>query len=248
VILEIDNVSRRFGASRVLDRVSLAVAPGEFFGLLGPNGAGKSTLIAMMLGLLKPEPADGIRLFGETVTPASAKRLRLRIGVIGEGAQLGDERGAAEYLLFFARLYGLDTPVARVFERLGDVGLDGAAYKPIRTFSRGMKQRLALARALLHDPELLVLDEPTSGLDPSGVHQVRELLQRRHRAGTAVFLCSHLLSEVEKSCSRIAVIHKGRIQALGRTEEVAQGDLERAFLRLTAEDGVEPESAKERAE
>jgi ABC-2 type transport system ATP-binding protein len=135
--------------------------------------------------------------------------------------------------MFFAQLYGLERAAGRVWERLDHVGLADAGRKRVSAFSRGMKQRLALARATLHEPELLILDEPTSGLDPLGVHEVRELLQRLNRSGVTVFLCSHLLSEVEKSCGRVAVIAQGRLQAVGATEEVARGDLEASFLRLT---------------
>ncbi len=244
MVIEIDSVSKSFGSFKAVDGVSLSVEQGEFFGLLGPNGAGKSTLIQMMLGLLSPDAAGAIRLFGEQVTPGSARALRSRVGVVGEAPQLRDDRTAAEYLVFFGRLYGLADAAARALARLADVGLAEAAHKRIRTFSHGMKQRLSLARALLHDPELLILDEPTSGLDPRGVHEVRELLQARRGGGTAVFLCSHLLSEVEKSCARVAIIQRGRIRALGRTEEVAQGDLEASFLRLTSEEpGGSPEEA-----
>ena len=233
MILELAEVRKSFGRAKAVDGVTLSVEAGEFFGLLGPNGAGKSTLIAMALGLLAPDRGGGIRLFGQAVAAGRAEGLRARVGVVGEAPQLRDHRSAAEYLLFFARLYGLADQIARVWERLDEVGLADAGGKRISAFSRGMKQRLALARALLHEPELLILDEPTSGLDPQGVHDVRELLQRRNRRGTTVFLCSHLLSEVEKSCGRIAVIAQGRLRALGRTEEIAEGDLEASFLRLT---------------
>ncbi len=240
MVIDIERVSKSFGSFKAVDGVSLSVERGEFFGLLGPNGAGKSTLILMMLGLLEPDAAGSIRLFGERVTPGSARALRSRVGVVGEAPQLRDERTAAEYLLFFARLYGLEDAASRALARLDDVGLAEAAGKRIRTFSHGMKQRLSLARALLHEPELLILDEPTSGLDPRGVHEVRELLQERRGGGTAVFLCSQLLSEVEKSCTRVAIIQRGRIRALGKTEEVAQGDLEASFLRLTSSEEREP--------
>ncbi len=240
MVIDIESISKSFGSFKAVDGVSLSVERGEFFGLLGPNGAGKSTLILMMLGLLEPDTAGSIRLFGERVTPGSARALRSRVGVVGEAPQLRDDRTAAEYLLFFARLYGLEDAASRALARLADVGLAEAADKRIRTFSHGMKQRLSLARALLHDPALLILDEPTSGLDPRGVHEVRELLQERRARGTAVFLCSHLLSEVEKSCTRVAIIQRGRIRALGKTEEVAQGDLEASFLRLTSSEEREP--------
>jgi ABC-2 type transport system ATP-binding protein len=239
LVIELREVTKSFGRARVVEDVSLTVERGEFFGLLGPNGAGKSTLIQVTLGLLAPDPGGVIRLFGEAVTPRSAVGLRGRVGVVGEAPQLRDGRTAVEYLAFFSRLYGLaDDGGERVRARLAEAGLAEAAHKSIRTFSRGMKQRLALARALLHEPELLILDEPTSGLDPLGVRDARELLQARNRAGTTVFLCSHQLSEVEKSCGRVAVIHRGRLRAVGTTDEVAQGDLERTFVRLTgASDG-----------
>jgi ABC-2 type transport system ATP-binding protein len=237
LIIEFDEVSRSFGAEKAVDKLTLAVQAGDFFGLLGRNGSGKSTLIAMLLGLFAPDAGGTIRLFGETVNRSSIIGLRGRVGVVGEAPQLRDDRTAWEYLDFFARLYGLAGRREKVRARMEQVGLANAGSKRIRTFSRGMKQRLSLARALLHDPELLVLDEPINGLDPQGIREVRELLQRENRNGRTVFLCSHLLSEVEKSCNRVAVIHRGRLRACGPLAELAAGDLERRFFSLTAEDG-----------
>ena len=235
MILELSNVSKSYRGKPAVDGVSLSLQPGDYFGVLGPNGAGKSTLMAMLIGLLDPEPGGVIRLFGQPVRAATAHRVRGRVGVVGEAPQLQDGRTVWSYLSFFGRLYSVDRPEERIEERLRETGILDAADKPIRALSRGMKQRLSLARALLHDPELLILDEPTGGLDPRGVHDVRALLQRENERGRTIFLCSHLLSEVERSCRRVAVIHKGRIRASGGTEEVARGDLEKSFLELTGE-------------
>lgn len=233
VVFQFDNVSKTYGQVPVVDSVSLAVDSGQYVGLLGPNGAGKSTIISMLLGLVQPDPGGYITLFGTPLSPHNAHRLRQRIGVVGEGPSLQDNRTVHAYLSFFAGVYGLLDPIGRIERRLHELNLSGAARYPIRTLSRGMKQRLSLARALLHDPDLLILDEPINGLDPRGVQQVRALLQRENQLGRTIFLSSHVLSEVERSCRTVAVLNRGKLTAVGATETLGDGDLERKFLELT---------------
>jgi ABC-type multidrug transport system ATPase subunit len=233
VIIRASQVSKTYRSARVLDRISLNIGKGDYFAFLGENGSGKSTFINILLGLVDADRGSRVEFFGSTLS--TSPLLRRRIGVVGEGAQLNDDRTVWAYLEFFARLYGLEKNGHPIAARLMDVGLFDARRKKIRTLSRGMKQRLALGRALLHDPELLILDEPTNGLDPKGIHDIRGLLEREHTRGKTILLCSHLLSEVEKSCTQVAIIHKGELRVCGSMADVAAGDLESAYLRYTIE-------------
>ena len=239
VIIKAANVSKSYRSVKILDSVSLEINRGDYFGFLGENGSGKSTFINILLGIIRSDKDASVNLFGMPVAgsgPDSRQTAgRRRIGVVGEAALLNDDRSVWAYLDFFARLYGLDNRKEIIAARLNDVDLYEARGKKIRNLSRGMKQRLSLGRALLHDPELLILDEPINGLDPKGIHDIRGLLEKENRNGKTIFLSSHLLSEVEKSCTRVGIIHKGKVTACGGMEEVAAGDLEAAYLRYTSE-------------
>jgi ABC-type multidrug transport system ATPase subunit len=235
VVIEISRVSKMYRSVKVLDDVSFEVEKGDYFAFLGENGSGKSTLIAILLGLVPPDKGANIRVFGESVEGERGRALRRKIGVVGEATHFEDERPVWTYLEFYALLYGLENRHEIIASRLKDVGLFEVREKKIKTLSRGMKQRLALARALLHNPDLLILDEPVNGLDPRGIHDIRQLLEREKQNGKTIFLCSHLLSEVEKSCTRAGIIHKGKMQICGTMFEVSGGDLEAAYLRYTGE-------------
>ena len=233
VVIRAAQLSKSYGKDKVLDGVSLEINKGDYFAFLGENGSGKSTLIGILLGIIPPDEDALVELFGAPV--GGSNNFKQRIGVVGEAALLNDDRSVWAYLDFFARLYGLDKREERIALILCDVGLFEARGKKIRTLSRGMKQRLSLSRALLHDPELLILDEPINGLDPKGIHEIRVLLEKEHQKGKTIFLSSHLLSEVERSCSRVGIIHKGKVLVCGTMADVAAGDLEAAYLRYTSE-------------
>jgi ABC-2 type transport system ATP-binding protein len=235
MVIEISRVCKTYRSVKVLDDVSLKVEEGDYFAFLGENGSGKSTLIAILLGLVPPDKGAAIRLFGESVEGEGGRALRRRIGVVGEAAHFNDERPVWAYLEFYALLYGLENRHETIASRLQDLGLFEVREKKIKALSRGMKQRLALTRALLHNPDLLILDEPVNGLDPRGIHDIRRLLEKENKNGKTIFLCSHLLSEVEKSCTSAGIIHKGKIQIYGTMPEVSGGDLEAAYLRYTGE-------------
>lgn len=247
VVIKAAHVSKTYNSSRVLDDVSLEIKKGDYFAFLGENGSGKSTFIGILLGLVPPDSSAGssdlsVELFGMPLLARDRAsrgnwRIRQKIGVVGEAALLNDDRTIWAYLDFFARLYDMGNREEIITAKLTDVDLYEARGKKIRALSRGMKQRLSLARALLHDPELLILDEPINGLDPKGIHDIRELLERENRRGKTILLSSHLLSEVEKSCSRVGIIHKGRLIVTGGMEEISGGDLEAAYLRCTSEAG-----------
>ncbi len=203
----------------ILHDVSLHLDRGEISGLLGPNGAGKSTTIAVLLGLYRAD-AGSLTLFGE---PADANpvSLRQRIGVMPEQAGFYEWMSAPAYLGWYASLFGgLQQPAQDLLLR---VGLGDLGHRPIGQFSRGMRQRLALARALVQAPELLILDEPTNGLDPRGRREIHDLLLGLARErGTAILLCTHLLDDVDRLCNRASILHQGRTVLEGTLKDLLE--------------------------
>jgi ABC-2 type transport system ATP-binding protein len=214
----------RFGTRRVhaLDGIDLAVAPGELFGLLGPNGAGKTTAVKVLLGLTRPT-AGSARLFG---IPVSDPESRRRVGYLPEGHRFPGYLTARQTLSIFGRMSGMERSAlkTRIPELLERVRLSDWIDVRVKKFSKGMTQRLGLAAALVHDPEVLLLDEPTDGVDPVGRREIRDLLRAEASRGRAVLLNSHLLSEIELTCDRVAVLRKGKVAAQGRIADLtAQG-------------------------
>jgi ABC-2 type transport system ATP-binding protein len=222
-IIEVKNLQRTFGDNVAVDRLTFNVEPGEVFGLLGPNGAGKTTTVRLLNGILPPSEGTA-RVFG--FDPAThGEDVRRRTGVLTETPALYERLSARENLEFFAILQGIpesDTN-RRVEEMLGFFELSPRAQDKVETFSKGMKQRLALARALIHKPPLLFLDELTSGLDPEAAQQVNDLIASLRRAnGQTVVLATHNLFEAQRPCDRVAIMNKGRILALGSLKELAR--------------------------
>ena len=212
-MLTASHLTRRFGDRLALDDLSLDLKGGEIFALLGPNGAGKTTTLRLLAGLISPTSGN-VLVDGEAMTPASASRLRARIGFLTEAPGLWDSLTVRQNLLVYARLYGLERParavddVLRLFE-IPDRRNDRAAE-----LSKGLKQRVALARSLLHNPRIVLLDEPTSGLDPESAREVRELIVGLRDEGRTVMLCTHNLDEVERVADRVAVL-RTRLVATG---------------------------------
>jgi ABC-2 type transport system ATP-binding protein len=229
--LELLAVSKRYRRRLAIDRVDLALAPGTTLGLLGPNGAGKTTLLRMLLGFAAPS-AGTVRLRGRRPSEPAARR---RVGYLPERLQLPVRTRVCDFLLLHARLAGLrgDQANREVDAMLARTGIADRRRERIGSLSKGLRQRLGFAQALLGEPELLLLDEPTSGLDPIGMRDAREWIQDVQRRGAAVLVSSHVLSEVERTCDRIAVLHEGRVVASGPTAELVRPDetLEDAFLR-----------------
>ncbi len=218
-----DCLTRRFGEFTAVDCVSLQVAPGQFYGFLGPNGAGKSTTIKMLTGLLAPTSGT-VRLLGETLRP-DAYALKGRIGVLPEGMALFERLTAAEYLRFVAGMYGLDRDVTatRTRELLEFMQLDTTPGRLIADFSHGMKKKVALAAAVIHGPKLLFLDEPFEGVDAVAAGTLKTMLQGMIQRGATIFLTSHVLEIVERLCSHVAIIAKGKIVAHGSLEDLRSG-------------------------
>jgi heme exporter protein A len=202
-------VRRSLAGTPVLDGVDLEVAPGDVVALLGPNGAGKTTLLRVLALLLRPS-AGRLALFGIDATDAPPA-LRRRVGWVGHESACYPDLTAAENLSFYAELFHLDDRPRRVSDALTWSGLDAAGRRPVRAFSRGMSQRLALARAFLHAPDLLLLDEPFTGLDQEGVERLQEKLATLSRAGHAIILATHDLDRIHPLATSIAILHRGKI-------------------------------------
>ncbi|MEJ5359002.1 MAG: ABC transporter ATP-binding protein [Desulfobacterales bacterium] len=251
-MIELDRVSKRFGRRPAVDRLSLTVGRGEIFGFIGPNGAGKTTTLRMLGGILAPDEGE-IRIAGIPLArfPEEAKR---RLGFIPDRPFLYEKLSAWEFLEFVARLRGVP-PAAfggRAQALLAEFSLSAHADEPIASFSHGMKQRLATAAALIHEPEALIVDEPLVGLDPRGVLRLKDLFRRLAAGGMTIFLSTHSLQVAEELCPRIGVIHRGRLIATGSPPELRRragedlAGLEAAFLALTAEEDGGGSAAEER--
>ncbi|MBQ6533940.1 MAG: ABC transporter ATP-binding protein [Opitutales bacterium] len=223
--IEIKNIKKyyRYGirgvAIRALDGVSFSVGEGEVFGLIGPNGAGKSTAIKILLGLTKPNSGE-CRVFGEPLSTAT-KRL---VGYLPETPYFYKFLTGLELVVFCARLCGMGRKPARAAaERaLETVGLADAANRQLRLYSKGMVQRAALAQAIVHDPKIVILDEPASGLDPVGADAMAQTVMRLQSEGKTILMCSHAMNEVERLCSRAALLCGGKIAALGALGELLE--------------------------
>ena len=229
----VDNVSKVFGSQRALNGVSLTLERGEVVGLLGPNGAGKSTLMRLVTGFLPPTEGR-IEVCGFDVMEAPLETKR-RVGYLPERNPVHEDMYVREYLQFVAGVHGVTDKAQRVASVIEEVGLTPEVHKQIGQLSKGYRQRVGLAQALIHDPEVLILDEPTSGLDPNQLVDIRALIRRLGQDRT-VILSTHIMQEVEAMCDRVVLIRLGDIVADGPLSEfvAAEGGLEVQFKALTA--------------
>lgn len=229
-----DNLVKSYRKQLVLDGVTLQVPPGRIMGLLGPNGAGKSTTLRILAGSLAPDRGE-VTVFGTPLDPTNAQ-LRNRIGYLPEDNPLYPDMYIEEFLRFVGRLHNLPSPVQRVREVIELTGLGPEQHKQIGQLSKGYRQRVGLAQAIIHDPDILILDEPTSGLDPNQLLGIRQLI-RRLGEKKAVLLSTHIMQEVEALCDQVAIIHQGRIVARGTPDELRSthgtDSLETLFVGLT---------------
>jgi ABC-2 type transport system ATP-binding protein len=238
--VEYKNRETRQAAKVALVGLDLEVNAGEVFGFLGPNGAGKTTTMNVLLGFLQPTYGTA-SLFGINVNRPIARQ---RIGYLPEMTYYYKFLTAEELLRFYSKIFGL--PHAEAERRIDDVlklvELESSRKRLIKTYSKGMQQRVGLAQALINNPDLLMLDEPTSGLDPLGRMKVREIIQRLKQEGKTVFFSSHELGEVETVCDRVAIIHQGELKAIGSVHDIMgrRASLEKAFLDIV---GYQPQSA-----
>ncbi|HEY9856862.1 MAG TPA: ABC transporter ATP-binding protein [Stenomitos sp.] len=204
--IETEHLTRRFDAFTAVEDLTLTVRPGEVFGFLGPNGAGKTTVMRMLSALIRP--TDGVaRVLGHDVV-TEGEAIRRKIGLLTETPGLYRKLSAEENLRYYARLYGVQN-VSQAIERyLRLLGLYERRHDPVGSFSKGMRQKIAIARALIHDPQLVYLDEPTSGLDPEAARLVLDFVLELRAQGRTVFLCTHLLDEAERLCDRVGVFKR----------------------------------------
>ncbi|MCI0344162.1 MAG: ABC transporter ATP-binding protein [Chloroflexi bacterium] len=250
-IVQVDGLVKRYNGTLAVAGVELAVEPGEIFGLVGPNGAGKTTLLRMLATLLEPTAGDAV-VAGESIrrNPAAVRRV---LGFMPDVFGVYDDMKVWEYLDFFGRCYGL--PAARRRRiisdllELVDLGSKRDAY--VQQLSRGMQQRLCLAHALVHDPQVLLLDEPASGLDPRARIELRELLRELRRLGKTIVISSHILPELEEICTSVAILDRGGVLASGRISDIEQRLRVGAVLRvrvLADEAGIDEAAESFRAE
>jgi len=225
-ILSIRNLHKKFGRVHAVNNVSLEIEKGNVYGILGPNGSGKSTTLGIVLNVVNKTSGEYLWFNGAMPTHDALKK----VGAIIERPNFYPYMTAKENLELVCKIKG--APFSKVEEKLTIVGLIERKDSKFRTFSLGMKQRLAIASALLNDPEILILDEPTNGLDPQGIHQIRELIKTIAAQGTTILLASHLLDEVEKVCSHVLVLRKGIILYSGRVDSMIEGQ---SFYELSAE-------------
>ncbi|OGO68288.1 MAG: multidrug ABC transporter ATP-binding protein [Chloroflexi bacterium RBG_19FT_COMBO_62_14] len=204
-MIKTEKLTKRFGDKQAVDGLTLEVESGEVFGFLGPNGAGKTTTIRMLAGLIAP--TAGTAWIGDLTLGQQDDAIRSRVGILTESPGLYDRLGVARNLEFFAALYDVEDIPAQVEKYLRMLGLWDRRHDPAGTLSKGMRQKLAIARALLHEPAVLFLDEPTSALDPEAARLVREFLSTLKHEGRTIFLCTHNLDEADRLCDRIAVFN-----------------------------------------
>jgi ABC-2 type transport system ATP-binding protein len=240
LMLEFNNVTRRYGTKVAVNELTLSIPPGELFAFLGPNGAGKTTTIKMIVGLLRPSSGT-IRLCGHNVAEETGAANRL-LGYVPDVPYLYDKLSGREFLRFIAEMYGLDSrATAAAIQRQIDLFELGEFVDDLtESYSHGMKQRVAFAAALLHDPKVLVIDEPMVGLDPKSVRLVKDLLRANAAAGQTIFMSTHLLSIAEEIADRVGIVDQGRLRFLGTIDQLRQAlatherSLEHLYLSFTS--------------
>ncbi len=229
-VLEVEHLTKRYDATVLaVDDLGFSVERGQVCGLLGPNGAGKTTTLRMLVGLVRPSSGEA-RLFGERVVPSMPALAR--VGALIEGAAFAPYLSGITNLRLWWESNGASWDDADVDEALAVAGLGAAVERKVKTYSHGMKQRLGIARSLLGRPELLVLDEPATGLDPQELREIRRLLRRLADRGVTILLSSHLLSEVEISCSHVVVMDRGRLVATGSVPELVGAGARSVYVEV----------------
>lgn len=232
----VENLTKKYGAQRAVDNISFRVKTGEILGFLGPNGAGKTTTMKAITTYLNP--TNGTIRVGEFSIHEHPDMVKKNIGYLPENNPLYSDMPVIDYLKFVADLQGIEKSKVRdkILEMIQTCGLEGEKHKKIGELSKGYKQRVGLAQALIHDPEVLILDEPTSGLDPNQIVEIRELIKKIGREKT-VILSSHILAEVEATCDRILIINKGKIVADGTSKDLRKQSEGREILKVKIEEG-----------
>ncbi len=234
-MIDVQNLTKYYGDFCAVDDISLTIEPGRILGLLGPNGAGKTTTLRMLTGFYTP--TSGTIRINDLKMPEDTLKIKSMIGYLPESAPLYHNMLVYDYLDYVARLKGMNDPKRRLsrFKELSRLcGLSGIMAKPIGNLSKGLRQRVGLAHAMMSDPDILILDEPTSGLDPNQIAEIRDIIKGIGREKTIIF-STHILSEAEATCDRIAIINKGKKVADDSTEHLKQNARHRSVVRLTVQ-------------
>ncbi|OQX79314.1 MAG: gliding motility-associated ABC transporter ATP-binding subunit GldA [Bacteroidetes bacterium 4484_249] len=239
----VENLTKKYGSQHAVDNISFRVKTGEILGFLGPNGAGKTTTMKAITTYLTPN--EGNIYVGDFSIYENADSVKKNIGYLPENNPLYSEMPVIDYLKFVAELQGIEKSKIKekILEMINICGLEGEKHKKIAELSKGYQQRVGLAQALIHDPEVLILDEPTSGLDPNQIVEIRELIKKIGREKT-VILSSHILAEVEATCDRILIINKGKIVADGTSKDLRKQSEGKEILRVRIEEGDKNEIFK----
>lgn len=232
-IILVENITKKYGDFTAINNVSFSVKKGDIFGFIGPNGAGKTTIIRMLTCIMDPD--SGTTEIAGLNTIKDALEIKKIINAFPESGGYYKQMTGYDYLKYFSNLYNIERKPKEIYDLLEDVGLSKRANKLIKTYSRGMKQRLGVARALINDPQVLFLDEPTNGLDPEGRYEIHILLKNINKKhGTTIFLSTHILDDVDKLCNRIAIINHGKIVKSGDIDYIkGEANLEESYLKLT---------------
>ena len=239
-MIQLKHLHKKYGDYTAVEDLDLSIAKGELFGFIGPNGAGKTTTIKMIGGIL--EPTDGSVIIGGVDMQQEPEKAKKKIGFIPDRPYLYEKLTGMEFLRFTAGLYGVpdDRFHEKAFENLKMFALADWSDELIESYSHGMKQRLIMSAALLHDPEVIIVDEPMVGLDPVAILLVKKLFRRLTRAGVTIFMSTHTLQVAQETCDRIGIINRGKLIAIGTTDDLQQAanigdaDLEKVFLNLTS--------------
>lgn len=231
-ILKVSNLSKHFGSFQAVNGLSLQVNDGDVYGFLGPNGAGKSTTIRMLLSLIYPDAGE-IELFGKSI-PKHRNEVMQHVGAIVEKPDFYGYLSAYKNLEIFGKMQGADVSKQNINKTLNWVGLESRSLSKVKTFSQGMKQRLGIAQALLHNPKLIILDEPTNGLDPQGMFEIREMIQRLNKIEKkTIIISSHILNEVELIANRMVIINKGKAIVEGNVIDLLNSELMQVIFEIT---------------
>lgn len=236
-IISLRNISKNFGKFEAVKNLDIDIEKGRVFGFIGPNGAGKTTTLSMIFGVLKPDNGE-IFIFGKNLYNSGksddSAEIKSKIGIVPEQPYVYGDMSVYDFLSFFADLYKIENKEERINFVLDKVNLgnNNTKNKKLKEFSKGMKQRASIARALLHNPEILILDEPMSGLDPIGIKEVRDLILEQKKEGKTIIISSHILAEIEKICDNIVVMNKGEAIKKGSIEEILNSSVSEIELEI----------------